>query len=32
MLKLLRERRFYPAQGLAAGDLRPYEEELLPAG
>jgi hypothetical protein len=32
MLALLRARRFYPAQGLPAGDLRPYEEELLPAG
>ena len=32
MLELLRERRFYPAQGLASGDLRPYTEELLPTG
>jgi predicted metal-dependent phosphoesterase TrpH len=32
MLELLHARRFYAAQGLASGDLRPYEEELLTAG
>ncbi|MBI2912972.1 MAG: PHP domain-containing protein, partial [Chloroflexi bacterium] len=31
MLELLHARRFYPAQGLAAGELRPYEEQRLPA-
>ena len=32
MLALLRARRFYPAQGLPSGDLRPYEEERMPTG